>query len=222
MDWTEFDIILVRPSRGEISAEVDACWHLWEKVWSQTFRDLDGNGQVYSDNFSRQDEILCLRYKGSPIALVAHRYGDAKTEYLFRDSYFGCWSELAKRQLSYHGTKIAVGSHITIDVDFRKSAKSEFSAKKIIAYASLKHLRAQDVDAITGVMRADKGMHTLFYDAGAVPLQKNLIFHNVPVDVVAFFPKQIAVVIPEEYLKILEIIEKQKPGGSMYDHKKTA
>lgn len=180
-------------------------YELWKSVWSQTFLELDGQGHVVSDDFTRQDEIVVLCHGPRPVGLVFHRFASALQEATFEDSYFRCWTPAAIAQLRGAGPGLVIGSNITLHPEYRRGLVQTLPLKRLLAMASLEHLsRLEGIDAVTGTMRVDKGMHDLFYECGAFSLEKNLLFHNVPVDLVGFFPRQRPIQIPERDFRLIQ------------------
>jgi hypothetical protein len=181
----------------------EGSYMLWEQVWAQTFSELDGATELFSDNFTRQHEILSLTLESKCIALVCHRFVNLSHVASAKDSYFKPWPKEIMFKLGAAGPNIAIGSQITIHPEFRQSQNS-LKIKNIITYLSLRSLREKDLDAITGVMRADKGMNNLFYQCGAEPLLRGTLLHNVPVDLLAFFPKRSPLKIPQDSIDLIE------------------
>lgn len=191
-----------RPS-PEFTSIYELAYALWERVWTQTFRELDNADRLFSDDFTRQDEILCLFNRDVCIALVCHRYANFSVTSTSEDSYFRAWPQDAIHQLVSHGPMVVIGSQITVHPEYRKSAHNG-GAKNLITYLSMRCLCEVPVDAISGTMRSDKGMNHLFYQCGAFPLKTNINFHNVPVDLVAFFPRKRPLRIESEIQDIIE------------------
>ncbi|MFN7727815.1 MAG: hypothetical protein ACK5P7_01525 [Bdellovibrio sp.] len=197
---SEYGLQILSPQeQGPRQHLVKSSYLLWHDVWSATLAQLDGTPSLYSDDFSRQDEIVVLTSAEKPIGLVMHRYCNSTCPSVLDDSYFRCWPAQAKQQITHEGPRLVIGSNITLHPDFRKSVLQTLPLKRLLAFASLAHLSRQSglIDAITGTMRVDKGMHDLFYSAGAVCLEKNILFHNVSVDLVGFFPKTRPLNIPK-------------------------
>jgi hypothetical protein len=182
-------------------------YDVWKSVWTKTLRDLDGAERLYSDDFTKQDEIIVLYFESKPVALVCHRFVDISLQMNQDDSYFKPWPKKAILSLQKDGNNIAIGSQITILPDFRKTVWDGIPLKELITALSLDTLRAKPIDAITGVMRADKGMNDLFFRCGATALLKNVTFHNVPVDLVAFFPKTKAITIDTVFSTFIETMK---------------
>lgn len=213
----DFSFHFVKP-RTSNSKLVNDCYRLWKKVWGQTFFELDGAKNIFSDDFSRQDEMISLNYKERSVALIMHRYCDFSKKHYFDDSYFKIWSAQALEKLLIQGERIVIGSQITIDPEFRKTNFLEAPVKELIVYKSLSHLKAQanSIDAITGVMRADKGMNNLFYKSSAMCLDAGLEYHNVAVDLMAFYPRRNEIIIPKNIELLLAQIKQNTGGSSEY------
>lgn len=212
----------LRPNKIDHAEPVNQCYQLWKRVWQKTFSELDGQDLLFSDDFSRQSELIALFYKNSPIAMVMHRYCDWSLFHLEHDSYFKSWPLSARKQLIQAGSRIVIGSQITIAPEFRKTTSFPLPVKDIIVYASFQHLRnnSHNIDSITGTVRADKGVHKIFYEAGAFCVESNVLFHNVPVDLVAFFPNLKKIKVPLEIESILNKINNNE--GAKNEYSRTA
>jgi hypothetical protein len=175
---------------AEFKSIYQRTYDLWETVWPQTFKEIAGTGDITSDNFTRQHEVLSLFWKDQCCAMVCHRFVDMAVTSFLRDSYFKFWgwSDEALKKLMANGTKIALGSQITIHPDFRK-LKLGGQVKELITGLSLRSFQGRSFDAVAGMMRNDKGLDRVFYDCGAFPLVKDVSSRNFKLDFVAFFPK---------------------------------
>lgn len=199
------------PDREGLSADYLKTYELWKGVWTRTFRELDGVDFTPSDDFSRQHEILSLFHQAECIALVCHRYLDMNDPAAWDDSYFRHWPKDTREALK-KGSRLVIGSQITVHEKYR-GRLAGISVKELISHCSLRHLSQQNVDAITGVMRADKGMNHVFYACGAQPLLRDHSLHQVPVDLVGFFPKKFPIRIPETYSELVEELLKTSVPG---------
>ncbi|MBX2996139.1 MAG: hypothetical protein KF681_15035 [Bdellovibrionaceae bacterium] len=220
----EFGLHILSPRLDSQEPLLKASYDLWRNVWSQTFLELEGRGEVVSDDFTRQDEIVVLTHAGAPVGLVFHRFVDSRDRASLEDSYFRCWTPEAKESLCQAGPSLVIGSNITLHRDYRKSALQELPLKRLLTFASLAFLgRRRDLDAITGTMRVDKGMHDLFYECGAFALARGLLFHNVPVDLVGFFPRRRPIRVPTQDLRIIHELENNgQKKGRKHEGQRTA
>lgn len=163
----------------------------WKKIWQTTFQELDGQSEIDSDNFSRQDEILALFHKDRCIAVACHRYADLLLPSLMDDTYFSSWPEEIKTKIQQMQGRIAIGNQISIDPAFRKLPDGT-AMKDVLLWFSLNHLKAQEINFVLGAVREDKSLDKLFAKYGAQILKQNVHLHNVPVTLVCFQRDEIA------------------------------
>lgn len=190
----------------------------WEKIWSATFKELDGKGILFSDNFTRQDEVICVFDGLLCVAMVCHRYVDLSLTSAVKDSYFEKWPEEALSGLTAHGHRILIGNQISVDPERRGRTADDISLKDLVSALSMWRLSQLDVDALPGTMRADRNMQNFLINGGATPLLRNVLFHNVPVDLVAFHPKVRPVTLPAATLKLVESLWKDHKGDAPLDY----
>ncbi len=196
-------VVFLRGDRqGEQKAYYQKAFDLWKNVWEATFRELDGLNYLPSDDFTRQHEILCIFHGDDCIALICHRYMESDNPAVLSDSYFRPWPVEAKEKFRV-GKNLVIASYITVHPDYRGRSNG-ISVKEILVHSALIHLLRQGVDAITGILRADKAMDRVMYEMGAVPLVRGITYHNVPVDLVGFFPKTHPAKAPERYADLID------------------
>jgi len=193
-------------SHDEVDDYNDA-FSFWYSVWLETRREVDETLATPSDSFSRQSEILVLYYQGRPIATCCHRYVDLRHQCALHDSYFAStiWPESVKAIVPSLGQTCLLGSHIFIDPDFRKS-KSELPIKGIVCSLSLAHVDGTRPDVLLGMTRVDRGINKVFHDSGAISLHANANWYQIPVDLIALFPKEIPISIDQRYQEAVHSI----------------
>lgn len=191
----------------------------WERVWKATFMELDGNKRLFSDNITRQSEVLAVFDGLTCVGMVCHRLTDFRTRAARNDSYFEAWSDEALDRLTVHGHRVLVPNQFSIDSD-RRGRSNGISLKDVLFTLSLYHMRDLDVDAITGTMRVDKNMNNFLYESGAVPIQKDVMFHNVPVDLLAFYPQITRIRLPEKLERIAAELWHRALGTAPLEHLK--
>jgi hypothetical protein len=166
-------------------------WHLteayrcWHRVWSDTLRELDNASRVFSDDFTRQDELGTLFYEERCVGLTCFRWVDISLDHDRNDSYFKPWPENALQALATDGPRICIGSNLTVLPGWR-GVSSGFSVKEVLMTLAVKRFVASGADSMAGTMRNDRGMNGLVYQLGAVPLVKDVDHHGVKVDLVRF------------------------------------
>jgi hypothetical protein len=68
-------------------------YELWRDGWTATLREVAGIERLYSDEFTRQDEIVAVFRAGVCIAVGGLRWADLSLPAAREDSYFGRWPE---------------------------------------------------------------------------------------------------------------------------------
>ncbi len=187
--------------------DYNAAFGLWYQVWLETRKEVDDTLATPSDSFSRQSEILVLYSGHRPIATCCHRYVDLRHQCTIHDSYFtpSIWPESVKAIVPSLGETCLLGSHIFIDPDFRKG-KSGLPIKNIVCSLSLAHVAGTKPDVLLGMTRLDRGISKVFHDSGAVSLHPNVSWYQIPVDLIALFPKSIPITIDPQYQEAVHAI----------------
>ncbi|HEY8261500.1 MAG TPA: hypothetical protein VIG55_09830 [Methylosinus sp.] len=171
-------------------SDYTSAYAMWKLVWLETFGELDGLDRIYSDDFSRQDEMLCIFRGAACLAMGALRRRDLSMPTVREDSYFKIWPPEAIDALSRNGCDIIICSYLTVHPMARRKALG-LPMKDIMSGLLLRRLLETGAAAMTGTMRADRGMHETTFRFGATLLVPDLMLHNAPVDLVAFFPQNV-------------------------------
>lgn len=201
--------VFSQPCSQESSHELESVYHLWKKLWTESYIEMGKDPLVVSDTFTRQHEVLALFYKGAPIASVCHRYVHLNADSTYEDSYFkNSWSDQEITHLKSLTGVGVLGSQISLDKNFRKSA-SGIDIKRLISFISLKYAQNLKVEVILGMMRLDRGMEKVFYEAGATVLARARQYYATTVDLVAFYPNKNPVKIPDHFQFQVEFLLKQ-------------
>jgi len=205
VDFSKLQFFVLKPGEFKQNAWlINSAFEHWNQVWGNTLKELDGLSELHSDDFTRQDEIFCLFSEEKCIGMICHRLVDLRYTCHHTDSYFKSWTPEAMKELTRYGTKILIGSQISVDPDWRGKTGG-YGLKEVLSAFSLDSLFARnDIDAITGTMRADRGMHNLFYEFGAKALKRGVSFHGVMVDLVAFYPRQRDLKIPADLRAVMD------------------
>jgi hypothetical protein len=187
--------------------EYNEAFAFWYKVWLETRREVDEKLATPSDSFSRQSEILVLYWQDRPIATCCHRYVDLRHEHAIHDSFFtpSIWPDSVKAIIPSLGHTCVLGSHLFIDPDFRKS-RSELPIKNIVSALSLTHIYGTKPDVLIGMTRIDKGLNKLFHDSGATSLHAGVSWYQIPVDLIALFPKKSPLTLNPHYQELVRTI----------------
>lgn len=172
-------------------ALIGEAYRLWNDVWSATLLELDGATEVPSDDFTRQDEVCTIFYGYECVALVCFRYIDFANPMYHHDSYFRAWPAAARSAACREGTRLCVGSHITIAPHWRRSF-----LRSVLGALTMDRRAISDSDAIVGTMRDDRGMSKLIANLGGTELGR-AVLHNVPVTLFAHYRSSERVALAE-------------------------
>lgn len=181
------DFILLDPRSASGAARpfiVDS-YRMWSEVWAETFRELDGETELTSDNFTRQNEIGVLRFDGRPIGSVSFIRLNLNDSHWRKDSSVKSWPELKLIQLGrkYGSRPVMVACYFVLRPEYRREVIG-CSSKRLLLALTVEHFLNSDCDGMIGTARADRGMHISCYDVGAQESVKGIQYHGVDVELV--------------------------------------
>ena len=180
-------ILKPRTEASDRMQMLDVAYELWSSVWKETFQELENRRALPSDDFTRQDELLTLWYAGQCIALTAIRWVNFEQRCFHDDSYFAAWPRSALHAICSAGTKVCIPSYATVAKPWRHVAGGLL--KDVLFAIATERCLASGADVIVGTTRNDRGINEVCARNGYRPVAKDLTFHNVSVDLVAFWPK---------------------------------
>lgn len=166
-------------------ALIGEAYRVWSEVWSETFLELDGKISVPSDQFTRQDEVGAIFHGYECVAMTCFRWVDLALPMTLGDSYFEVWPEQARAAAVRAGTKVCIGSHITVARNWRRMENCSLSAV-VVALCMERFYASGEGSAILATMRDDRGMHTLGKALGGEMLGVAQL-HGVPVTLFAAY-----------------------------------
>ena len=166
-------------------------YRMWREVWSQTFLELDGSAQIFSDDFTRQSLIGAIFFKDQCVAMSVHH--EVNFEYLAarEDSYFKAWPKEAMAELVRNGKDVLICSHLTVASAFRGEVIPGLSLKNLTMAMSVRLLLDSEFSVMTGTMRNNRGAQRTAYATGATPIMANAQMHGVDVDLVGWYKDEV-------------------------------
>lgn len=165
-------------------------YRTWKLVWSKAFLELDGNGQIFSDGFTRQTKIGAIFYKDICVSLAAFREADFNYIFQREDSLLNSWDDDAYKILTSDGKRVSICSYLSVHPEFRGFINTDVTFKLIMVHLCARVLLDSSCDVMTGTMRCNRGTDKSAYSAGATFIKKASM-HNVEVDLVGFYKKHI-------------------------------
>ena len=198
IDFDKLDVYLIKGNFAynphHLQKIHQKSFQCWNDVWSDYYTSEHPSGhRLNSDEFTRQDEVLALFYKGECFGITFFKevhWGDLSAPL---DSYFELWPQEAIDKLTSRGKKILICSQFTVAKNFRGKT-TDIQWKYVLFGFIMKRLLESHVDGMTGTMRVKRGMGRVSFEAGAVPLMTDVIYkdhESESVDLVAFFHKEV-------------------------------
>jgi hypothetical protein len=96
------------------STDYRNAYSMWHAVWSETFWRNENLRTLYSDDFNRQHEIICIFKENICLGILAFRWVDCTLESVQNDSYFRAWPKESVQQLALRGRNLMITSNLTV------------------------------------------------------------------------------------------------------------
>lgn len=160
-------------------------YRCWRATWRDAFVELEQHSELFSDDFTRQDEVGAIFQHDECIALSFFRWVDLSSPMNRDDSYFRVWPEEARDEACREGSRICVSSSFTLAAGYRRS--NVCSLKDVLVALIIERFLASDADAVVGTVRNNRGVDKLIYRNGFLPILHNRKMYGVDVDLGAFY-----------------------------------
>ena len=162
------------PSRFSSNPELyETIYRFWHKTWSATFLELENSAELPSDNFSRQDWVCAIFYKGECTAVSTFRHFDLGSEVAMNDSYFSNWNAKAIKDLRKKGRFAMACCYFGVAPHFRSKTLG-FSMKELLMGFVTEVFLWSTADCMTGAVRKCKNVHGSAYSWGAEQIAENV------------------------------------------------
>lgn len=148
-------------------------YNFWVNTWTEAYKELKVDKDLYSDSFTRQDYIGALQYKGQIIACTFFKKCRKEELTHIRDSYFSNWSEKHLDVLFSRGSNTIVCSQFTVHALARGKSLG-FSTKDILMGMLIKTFLESQFDSMTGATRQDRNVHTASERWGVITVEENV------------------------------------------------
>ena len=163
----------------------------WRDQWLNTLREVAGTSRLFSDEFTRQDEIGALYQDGHCVAVTALRLVDRSTIVGREDSYFEPWPPHALTSVG-HGL-VGISSNTLVHPEWRggEVTLSEDGANAALrlplAILALTQRRFAELGVVSmmGVARNDRAMNHIGAALGARKVGQILV-HGAESDLLCF------------------------------------
>src|SRR5438067_2503694 len=134
LDYKDFELILLPGKKCPAAylSYYEKAYHCWKETWETAFKhEMNHEQKLFSDPFTRQDEILAVFYKGICMGVTFFRWVDFSIESTLHDSYFEHWPSAALDALRRDGDRIVIISQFTLNLKTPKSLEG-ISARDLL------------------------------------------------------------------------------------------
>ncbi len=168
-------------SPGRFSKENEVCFDLWEKIWLETFDELQvKHKKVNSDDFLAK-ELGGLFLGEKPIGFLLYHFCELNKRTHQKMSYFANYPESLYQQVIGKGDLSMVITYMTLDHEWRKSQTDLPISELLIGFAVMRFMESQ-AKRLLGYFRNNRGTQNMFYRHGGQPLLLGAQAYNVEVD----------------------------------------
>lgn len=188
---------LVEPRSSGHTPALTLGYGVWRDGWAATFKELHGAADLYSDDFTRLDQIGVLMYEGRCASVTGIRWLDLSLPWSVHDSYFRAWP---RHVLEALGTGLLCISCNTIVApewrgglvhDGQQGQTEPLALKDITIRMSLRRFVESTARVFVGVARNDKNMHRVAGDLGSRRMAR-IQMHGIESDICGWTRSDVA------------------------------
>lgn len=174
VDALEFYVLPGKCAPKAYQDKYNSTYACWKKLWDATFqKEFQLDEELYSNDFSRQDEVLALFYENQCVGLCCLRIVDFREEATLADNYFRKWPEISRARLRSYGDRTVICSNLTLSYEFRKGYLG-VSWKDLLSTFAVQRFLQLDCDSMAAAVRRRRGMDKATYQVGFRPIFQDL------------------------------------------------
>jgi len=176
------------PSFQEYYNKIYDCW---DTVWSDAYKEMKFDKELWSDSFTRQNYIGAIFYQERCLGLCFFRWANADLMDFSKDSYFSYWNEQDLKALTLNGPHVIISSNFTIHPLARKG-NLDFSMKDLLTGISVEFFMNANADAMAANLRVDKKVNDACAKWGAELIRPNVhVSGGICGDLMVFYKSQV-------------------------------
>lgn len=167
----------------------ETAFETWRTVWEEAANEIENfPKKVYSNDFTRQDEVLAVFRGDDCTSLGFWTELDMSYEASRADQYFQSWDSESLNQLTKYGMKVGKYSYFTVSKPYRSWSR-EVGISLTDLQVGLFGLRFLDSDcsAMTGTTRNNRKINLVCERGGAQIIKKNVMQYGSEVDLMAWY-----------------------------------
>ncbi len=180
----------------------ETAFETWRAVWEEAAQEIENfPKKVYSNDFTRQDEILAVFRGEDCTSLGFWSELDMTFEACRSDQYFQSWDQASLNQLTKFGMNIGKYSYFTVSKPYRL-----WSREKGISLTDLQvalfgfRLLESECTAMTGTTRNNRKINLVCERGGAQVIRRDVMQYGSEVDLMAWYRHTVSPYKEIEYL----------------------
>lgn len=193
MSETDFNLQLIimpgqRPPSWQRSM-YESAFETWRTVWEEAALEIENfPKKVYSNDFTRQDEILAVFHNNECTSLGFWTELDMTLNTSQADQYFQSWDQESLGQLTKYGSQIGKYSYFTVAKPYRTwSRQMGISLTDLqVALFGYRLLESQ-CSAMTGTTRNNRKINLVCERGGAQVIRRDVMQYGSEVDLMAWY-----------------------------------
>lgn len=183
--------LIVLPGKNPgiwLKSYYEKAYFCWKKTWAAAAKTLAiPKLSEFSTDFLRQDNILCVFYRGDCLSLGFWSEYDFRLSSSFEDSALGSWCPEALLKLASAGPHVAICTYLTVSHGYKKSKQEQLSLKDLQMNILVKRFLQSEASVMGGATRNDKGINKVCLRSGAKLLKKGVLQYGFDTDLVAWY-----------------------------------
>lgn len=205
---------------------LEKTYFCWKNSWEHVFKyEMNQDHKIFSDDFTRQDEIVTLFYKNNCIGVAFKRKVDLSLITIREDSCFRFWPSDELDKLMKISSQITIASYFTISSEFRSKTLG-VCWKTLFLSLYVENFIHSESDLMVTAARKMKSNEKLCYLLGAKPLVTSIPYKthdsktvgNESVDIL-FWDKNKTSQVESEVENFKNIVWKNKINTSFHTRK---
>lgn len=198
-NWEDKEVerlsLVLLPCREPVKAEAyqayNSAYQLWERVWSETLKELDGVKKLFSNEFTRHDFATVIFRGDVAISLMCYSAVNLQLDARKNDSWFESWPQDVLIDQSKHDGEGLIAAWFCSAPEFRKSQSNyPINTGKLVMEAFGKVVLDGGFNAGYGTSRNNRGVNKLLYEIGAEKYGES-VAHGCVVDLVIVSPDNV-------------------------------
>ncbi len=159
---------------------------LWKKTMGDALRyeSKISEPELLSDEFFRQHEVVAIYYKAQPVGLFIFDWLNLQFKSTREHSYFSNFPNSVLDTLVSRNIKTLMSaSHLCVHPDWRRR-KIGPGISEICYGIAAKRMFDSNAEALITYTRNDRSIHQIVYDFGGEAIQRNILSHGIPADII--------------------------------------